>query len=349
MHYNINIKIKRPAFMKKKRVTRKEIAELANVSPSTVSRALSGHPSIPKSTAEKILKIAEKLNYVPSYLAKSFYQKKSYRLGAVIPYCATKDKIETVPSEYFSQMLYGCIISASSQNYTISVISDDGLDEKELARYVLSHMVDGLILLGTKFNDRRFEYLLQEEIPFILVYNYIPDRDCLFVDIDCESGMREAFEYLIKKGVKSYGFLGGNKEFVDAIDREKTFLNLVKEFNINEFLLVEGDFSRESGFAAAPKFIEKGLPEAILCANDQMAFGLIRGFQKSGIKVPEDVKIVGFDNQEISLLSSPSITTINNPFYMVGKLAAKNLINFLNKKEIEIKKLKSTLIIRESA
>lgn len=334
---------------KKKRVTRRDVAEIVGVSPSTVSRVLSGHPSISKETAEKVLKVAKQMNYIPSHLAKSFYQRKSFRLGAVIPYWASKDKIETVPSEYFSQMLYGCIISASERNYTISVISDDGLDEKKIANFVLSHMVDGLIFFGTKFNDRRFNYLCEEEIPFILVYNYLPDRDCLFVDIDSESGMTEAFEYLIAKGVKTFGYLGGNKEFVDAIDRERIFFELVERFGVERYVMLEGDFSRECGFKAAQEFVNAGLPDAILCANDQMAFGLIRGFYELGISVPADVKVVGFDNQEISIISNPSISTINNPFYMVGKLAAKNLIDFLSGNKIETQRLKSHFIKRESA
>ncbi len=335
--------------MKKKRVTRKDVAEKAGVSPSTVSRALNKHPSIPESTARRIMKIAKELNYVPSHLAKSFYQKKSYRVGIVIPYCVTGDKIETVHSEYFSQMLFGCTISASKENYTISVISDNGLDEKELSRLVLSHTVDGLIFLGTKFKDKRFDYLLSENIPFILVYNYIPDKECLFVDIDCETGMREAFEYLRSKNINKICYIGGNKEYINAIDRENTYFNLIKKFNLNHLYTIEGNFSKESGFNAAKFIIENGLPEAVFCANDLTAFGLIRAFLAIGIKVPDDVKVIGFDNQEISLLSSPTITTIDNPFYRVGYYAAKNLINLLNGKEIEIKKFPSKLILRESA
>ncbi|MGC8765057.1 MAG: LacI family DNA-binding transcriptional regulator [Brevinematia bacterium] len=335
--------------MKKKRVTRKDVAEKAGVSPSTVSRALNKHPSIPKATADRIIKIAKELEYVPSNLARSFYQKKSYRIGIVIPYCVTKDKIETVHSEYFSQMLFGCMISASKENYTVSVISDNGLDEKELSRLVLSHTVDGLIFLGTKFMDPRFNYLLDKNIPFILVYNYIPDRDCLYVDIDCVSGMREAFEYVKSKNIRKVCYIGGNKEYINAIDREKTYLNLVKEFNFEHLFIVEGDFSKESGFNAAEIILKNGLPEVVFCANDLIAFGLIRGFFSLGINVPDDVKVIGFDNQEISLLSSPTITTINNPFYRVGYIASQNLIYSLNGKEIETKRLPSRFIQRESA
>ncbi len=231
--------------MKKHKITRKDVAEKAGVSPSTVSRALNDHPSIPKSTAQKIKKIAKELNYIPSHLARSFYQKKSYRIGIVIPYYVTKDKIETVHSEYFSQMLFGCIISASKENYTISVISDNGMNEKELARTVLSHTVDGLIFLGTKYKDQRFNYLLDENIPFILVYNYQPDRNSLFIDIDSMSGMKEAFQYLASIGIKNLAYISGNKEYINAIDREKSYLELIEEFKMKNLKIIEGNFSKE--------------------------------------------------------------------------------------------------------
>ncbi|MCX7821429.1 MAG: LacI family transcriptional regulator [Brevinematales bacterium] len=335
--------------MRKHKITRKDVAEKAGVSPSTVSRALNDHPSIPKSTAERIKKIAKDLNYIPSHLARSFYQKKSYRIGIVIPYYVTKDKIETVHSEYFSQMLFGCIISASKENYTISVISDNGMNEKELARTVLSHTVDGLIFLGTKYKDQRFYYLLEENIPFILVYNYLPDKNSLFIDIDSMSGMKEAFNYLSYIGIKKLAYIGGNKEYINAIDRENAYLSLVKEFNMTNLKIVEGNFSKESGFEAAKEIAINPLPEAVLCANDLTAYGLIKGLEKLNIKVPDDIRVIGFDNQEISLISSPTITTIDNPFYRVGYLAAKNLIHFLNNKEVISQKLESKLVIRESA
>lgn len=335
--------------MRKHKITRKDVAERAGVSPSTVSRALNDHPSIPKSTAERIKKIAKELNYIPSHLARSFYQKKSYRIGIVIPYYVTKDKIETVHSEYFSQMLFGCIISASKENYTISVISDNGLNEKELARIVLSHTVDGLIFLGTKYKDPRFYYLLEENIPFILVYNYLPDKNSLFIDIDSMSGMREAFQYLDSIGIKKLAYISGNKEYINAIDRENAYLTLIEEFKMTNLQIIEGNFSKESGFEAASKIANSPLPDAVICANDLTAYGLIKGLEKFNIKVPEDIKVIGFDNQEIALISSPTITTIDNPFYRVGFLAAKNLIHFLNNKEVISQKLESKLVIRESA
>ncbi len=336
--------------MKKNKITRKDVAEKAGVSPSTVSRALNDHPSIPKSTADRIKQIAKELNYIPSHLARSFYQKKSYRIGIVIPYYVTKDKIETVHSEYFSQMLFGCIISASRHNYTISVISDNGMSEKELAKTVLSHTVDGLIFLGTKYRDERFYYLIEENIPFILVYNYLPDKKSLFIDIDSESGMREAFNYLNSINVKKIAYLGGNKEYINAIDRERNFLNLVSEFQMDNWGIIDGNFSKDSGVEAARYLLKsKKLPEAIICANDLMAFGLIRELKQNNIKIPEDIKVIGFDNQEISLISSPTITTINNPFYKVGYLASENLIKYLTNQQVDTYKLESKLILRESA
>ncbi|MBI4977480.1 MAG: LacI family DNA-binding transcriptional regulator [Spirochaetes bacterium] len=335
---------------KKKKVTRREIAAFAGVSPSTVSRALAGSPLIPDSTKARIGELAKKHGYVPSSLARSFYQKKSFRIALVIPFSLSEGRVRTVPSEYFSKMLYGAVSAATEARFSLNVIADDGLSSASLAHEVLSHSVDGFIFLGGSIaqNDR-FDELHRKNIPFVLVHHYVPGKPYISVDTDSESGLRELLKYFHDNGVRTIGFVTGGEQFVNAIDRKSLLMRLAGEYDCTVSKIVEGNFSRTSGRYAAEQFMKKPFPDAIVCANDRMAFGLIEEMKRNGIRIPDAVRVAGFDNQDVATLISPALTTIENPFYDVGRGAAEKLIALIGGKKVESSRLPSRLMVRESA
>lgn len=334
---------------KRTTVSRREIAEAARVSPSTVSRALAGSPLIPEATKKKIERIARRFGYVPSNLARSFYQKKSFRLGIVIPFSLHEGRVRAVPSEYFSKVLYGAVGAAKAARYSVTVITDDGLTARDLERDVLSHSVDGFIFLGGRIGDTRYDELHARSVPFVLVHHYVPGRPFITVDTDSESGLRELFAYFKEKNVRVLGFVNGGEHFVNAVDRTVLFNALTKEFGFTVMRSVDGDFSRTSGRNAADHFLGKPFPDAIVCANDRMAFGLIEAMKRENISIPADVRVTGFDNQDVSTLLTPALTTIDNPLYDIGALAAKKLMQRIRGDSAESERLPSRLIVRESA
>lgn len=333
-----------PPSRKNKRVNREEIARRAGVSPSTVSRALDDNPLIPAATRGRIKKIAAKLGYVPSHLGKSYYQGKSFRLGVVVPFSN-----RNVVTEYFSKMIYGIITTAEQDHYAITVVADDHLSAGALCRRVQSRSMDGLLFLNSRRDDRRFGGLYRKGIPFIMVHHYVGNRPFLFMECDPGPGMIEAFEHLKVKGVRSTAFLAGNRLYVDALDRLALYRRLVRRFGFKDIGVIPGDFSRSSGVRAAAHLVKKGVPDAVLCANDRMAFGLLEGLRGKGVRVPEQVRVIGFDNQSVCTLISPQLTTIDNPFEEIGKQAAKKLIDLIRGKKVKSGRLPSKLILRESA
>ena len=241
------------------------------------------------------------------------------------------------------------MLFAQDKNYSVTVIPDNGLSSKELALKVLSNNVDGLIFLGIRNGDNRFEKLYVEKIPFIFVHHYEPGKPYPYVDTDAEAGMREAMEYIKKQGLSNCMLAGGGESFRNAIDRTFIYKKLIKEFNLHDSGIINGDFSIKSGFFAAKKIAEDSLPEVIFCANDRVACGLIQGLHSLKIRIPQDVKVIGFDDMNVANIISPKLTTIENPFFECGKKAGELILScILGKKQNSII-LPSKLVIRESA
>ena len=332
-----------------KKVTRNDIANLLGISPSTVTRALNDHKATSEETKKKVMQLAEEMGYIPSDLGRSFYQNKSFRLGVLIPYRKMTGGIHSITHEHLTIFLYGLILSASTEEYTITNIADTGLDAKFLENQVLSKKIDGVILLGCKSQDHRPHYLYKKKVPFILIHHYVENRPFLFIESDPEIGYAELFDHLRKKNVRSIGFLSGGDDFVDAVDRKRIVVRLAEENNMKVSRIIEGDFSLQSGLLAANQFLEQKLPEVVICANDNMAFGLMEGFKKKEVSIPGDVGVTGFDNFELSNFITPKLTTINNPFYEIGLLAANMLIAQIKGDEVKSRKFPTHLVVRESA
>lgn len=328
------------------RITRIHVAKKAGVSPSTVTRALNDHPNIPEKTKKKIRSISKKLGYVPSRLARGFFQNKSFRIGLVVPF-ETNDFI--LPYEYFSKTTAGIIRSSDKQGYHVSIINDHGLSKQALVNFVLNHTVDGMIFLTIKTSDGRFSYLFKKKIPFVFIHHYCEDKPYIYVDCDAWTGMEQAFAHAREKGVQRVGFLGGGHDYVNAVDREKIFSELSSKYGMQIAKIVKGNFSRRSGHEAAQTFLAEERPQLIFCANDRMALGLLQGFQEKNVRVPQDVKIIGFDNQEISRISSPPMTTIENPFQEIGEKAAEKLIQLIRGEKVQSESLASRLVVRGTA
>lgn len=326
---------------------RNKVAKTAGVSPSTVTRALNDHQSIPPGTRDKIKRIAARLGYIPSHLGRSYYQKKSFRIGVVIPYDYRR-MTHPLPGEYFSKLLFGILLATSKEKYTVNLIADDGLTAQELERSVLAHSVDGLILFIRRLGDARYSRLYRNKIPFILVHNYVPGKPYPYVDCDSRTGMEEAFKYLVSRKIRKAGYLTGGKEYINSLDRERIFRELAKKYDFKISAIIDGDYSRKSGISAAKEFARKKLPRVIMCANDRMAFGLIEGLRQENVKVPDEVGVIGFDNQDTSNLIAFHLTTIENPFFQIGELAASKMIDMLNGVKITSEALPSKFIPRES-
>lgn len=328
--------------------SRNDVARLAGVSPSTVTRALNNHPSISSETVGRVKKAAEELDYVPSRLGRGHFQQKSFQIGLVIPFDDSDGRLRSVPEEYFSRCLYGMAKEARLRDYSISVITDSGLSADDLEREVRSRRVDGLIFLGTRLGDDRFIRLHERKVPLVLVHNRAENAPVPFVDTDSYPGLKELFDLLRIKGIDKIGLLNGGEHFFNALERKRIIETLSEQQGITITQSQEGYFSRRGGREAAPLFKKAGLPPVILCANDRMAYGLTEGLKALDVAIGLDVGIVGFDNLQLATLLNPTLTTIHNPFYRVGQGAASRLLAQINSEPTGDIIYPTHLVVRDS-
>jgi LacI family transcriptional regulator len=214
-------------------------------------------------------------------------------------------------------------------------------------------MVDGLIVMAYYLKDQYIDILTESGIPFVFI-DYPPKNEEIYsVLVDNESGSFEATEYLIFLGHKKIAFLEGPKAAWDSKARFEGYLKALKahslEFNPN--LVENGNFTKEEGYLATKRLLSKKEKfTAIFSANDQMAIGAIRALKEAGLKVPDDISLVGFDNIEASSIIEPPLTTVSQPIYEMGKKAVEVLVKLINNEGVKEKKimLKTKLIERHS-
>ena len=316
------------------KVTIADIAKKAKVSKMTVSRVLNEKDHVAKSTIEKVNKVIEEFGYQPNLLARSLASKRTMFLGIIIP------KIEHMfMDNYIAQIISGVTDISMQNKYRIILCPVDPWSErngKEYLNLARGRMLDGMILLKTKFNDVNIPILAESGFPFVLVNHKKYSQNVNFVDSRNIKGAKMAMEYLYKKGHRKIAFVAGSLDETNAKDRLKGYEEAIKEFDLeyrNDWV-VNGDFDKEKAYQEAEKLLKhREKPTAIFCSDDYMAIGVIDRLKEFGLSVPDDMAVMGFDDIEIGAYIKPSLTTIRQPIYELGKTAAEVLLKIMNREQ----------------
>jgi len=328
-----------------------DIAKRANVSKMTVSRVLNGKGHVAQSTINKVKKVIEDVGYQPNLLARGLASKRTMFLGVIIP------KIEHMfMDNYIAQIISGVTDVSIENKYRIILCPVDpdgeqnGMEYLNLAR---GKMLDGMILLKTKFNDTNIPILAESGFPFVLVNHKRYSQNVNFVDSQNTKGAKMAVEYLYNKGHRKIAFVAGSLDETNAKDRLKGYEEAIKIFKLQyrDEWIINGDFDKEKAYREAEKLLNhQEKPTAIFCSDDYMAIGVIDRIKEYGLSVPDDIAIVGFDDIEIGAYIKPSLTTIRQPIYDLGKSAAETLLKIINKEQnTPVRKLLNVeLVQRES-
>lgn len=337
----------------KKRTTIKDIASEAKVSPTTVSLVLTNEQTsrVGAATRKRILEIAKRLNYSPNYAARALVARESRTLGLVIT---------TLINPFYSEIAQDIIGQAKELGYSVIIGSArDGLeDERRSVHDLLDRGVDGLIICSCLRHDPVISDLLKESIPLVLAVRNVqqsPENPAVnSVGVDNERGAYLAVEHLIKIGHKKIGFLMGDQQTSTGYDRYAGVLAAfdVYSMEFNPDLVLYGDFRRKSGLHLTRKLfsMEKDIT-AIVAHNDHMAIGVLDGLREKGIRVPEDIAVIGFDDIEMAGLPGIDLTTVTQKKDLIGRTAVNILIEEIKESSNHLAKriiLNPTLIIRES-
>ena len=335
-----------------KRITIKDIARVANVSHTTVSRALNNKCRIRSETKERITSIAKELNYQPDFIARSLVMKRTRTLGLVIT---------TISNPFYIELAQGIEATARGLGYNIILCSthDDLSIEKQYTDMLRSKGVDGIIFTSAHMEDPNILYLAEEAFPIVLVnrrtYHPIVREKVDYVGIDNILGGFLAIEHLIRLGHQRIGVIGGSSESSVGFERVEGGKKALSTYGIEEVsdYFLEGDFLKESGYQGGKQFLKKDpLPTAIFATNDYMALGVYQAIIEEGYKVPEDVAIIGFNDIEFTAMKGVELTTIGQKKFEMGALAVRTLVEKIDGREVKPSAkeifLKPELIIRKT-
>lgn len=327
--------------------TMKDIARLAGVSTSTVSHVINKSRFVSEDIAERVNKAAQDLNYAPSALARSLKMNRTRTIGMLVT---------TSTNPFFGEVVKGVERSCYHKGYNLILCNTEGDNERMKASIntLLQKRVDGLLLMCSTLEGERIEVFDRyPDIP-VVVMDWGP---MLFASDKIQdnslSGGYIATNYLIECGHKDIGCITGPLIRHQAQMRYEGYKRAVLEagLEINPQWIVESDFECEGGYEAFNRMLEKGpLPSSIFVSNDMMAMGVLNAAHEKGIRIPEDVSIMGYDDIHIARFMSPALTTVHQPKYRLGKVAVETLLKKLEKETLEpqVVQLDPTLVVRKS-
>lgn len=336
--------------MNTKDITIYDIAEALSISPATVSRGLKDHPGIHKDTKKRIQKTALEMGYQHNKFASNLRRKTTNTIGVVIP---------RLNSYFMSSVIAGMEKVANAQGYNLIISQSQESAKKEIDSVVtmFNSRVDGLMVSlaydTNKFSH--FENLLKKSIPLIFFDRVFDHPDCTSIIIDNKKAGYEATIHLIRQGCRRIAHISGNPNRNVYADRLEGYKQALNESGIGykEDLVINSNLSDQGGAEAAQQLLAmKVLPDGIFASNDTSGVSCIREIKKAGLKVPQDIAVVGFNNDPISTVIEPNLTTVNYPGWEMGEIAANTLISKLKKEasgNLNTILLKHNLIVRESS
>lgn len=308
--------------------TIKDIARLAGVAPSVVSRALNNKYGVKESTRARIVAIARELGYYPNTAARSLVTRKTETIGVVMA---------DISEPFYSQTIKGMEYVALQTGYTLlfSNSYENIEDGRILQKMITAQRVDGLVIMGSNIREKSFiASLLEKEIPFVLVERSYSDPKVNCIWVDNVRGGYLATKHLIDKGHRRIAHIAGNLYYQVALDRVEGYKRALEESGIgfSEELVVVGNFVTEDGYRATKEVLNLGCT-AIFAANDAMAYGALQAIAEEGLRVPDDIAVIGFDDLEFSSLTNPPLTTVRQPRYEMGRRSLEVLTSILRGKQ----------------
>lgn len=317
--------------MRSAQITIKDIAKMLGVSPSTVSRALKDHPDISPETKKKITETAEKLNYNPNYLALSLKKSKSNTIGVIIP---------ELVHFFFSTVISGIEDISIDAGYNVMVCQSNEKYQREIlnANSLLAHRVDGVLISVTKESESfdHIKKLITNNIPIVFFDRIVEEIETDVVVVDDYIGAYLATRHLLDIGRRRIVHLAAPDILHIGHLRKKGYLKALDEFNIQPQpeLIFQCD-TREKALETVDMILALDpLPDAIFAVNDFTAVAAMQGLKKAGIKIPEQIAIVGFGNGPLGEISTPSLTTVEQQGYEIGREAARLLIERIERNTI---------------
>jgi LacI family transcriptional regulator len=324
-----------------------DVAKRAGVSPATVSRVLNQSPLVKEKTKHKVIQAIDELGYFPNAAAKQLRSQKTMTIGVVVT---------DINISYNAEIIKGIENIAHPRKYKVLICDSDNQKEKEYdyLSLLMDRTVDGMIFVAPHLKDQVLIDLSEKNYSIGLIGRYIKHSKIPCAHTDNVKFSKEVVEHLIERGHREIAFLSGYADVVDSYERLEGYIKALRDCQISfrPELIESGNFSEEGGYEAIKRLFSKNIQfSAVYAANDEMALGVYKACRELGMNLPNQLAIVGVDNDRICKYIKPTLSTVKQPKYTMGALISEKLIDQMNENEFANQrefKVDSQLIIRES-
>ncbi len=330
----------------------RDIAERLGVSVTTVSRALAGYNDVAPKTRQLVLRTAREMGYYPNLTARQLQRRRTDTIGLVVDVTGPR-----FSDPLFSELLAGVGNRAAREGFDLFVatmLPDTDDELQAYRRLVRGRRVDGIIVVRTRVADRRVQFLLEQQFPFITFGRSTITDHVSWVDVDGERGVQMVVERLIAAGHRHIAMLQPDLPLMFALLRERGYRRAMRAHGlpVKETWIVRRPLTEDGGYQGMQHLLRlRTPPTAVVAGNDQMAIGAIRALQDRGLRAGSDVAVVGFDDIPLARHVHPSLTTLRQPIYEIGQHLCRLLVAVLRREADGPRHLllQPELIVRESA
>ncbi len=305
-----------------------DIAKLAGVSRSTVSRVVNDDPNVRESVRKRVLEVIQDTGYHPNAAARSLASQRSLTLGLVLPHSV--HLFFTDP--YFPRLTQGIAQACNHYNYTLALflLATKEDEEKLYPRISRKGLLDGILVQTGQIGDQLIERLGSSNIPLVIAGRPPQVEELSYIDVDNVNGAYNAVSHLVQMGYKRTATITGPNNTTVGIDRKEGYVKalLQRGRSVDETLIAEADFTESGGYYAMRKLLNSH-PDAVFAASDIMAIGAMRAVREAGLCIPADIAFVGFDDLPLPIPADPPLTTIRQPVFQFGFKAIEILIDLI--------------------
>jgi LacI family transcriptional regulator len=311
-----------------------EVARLAGVSRSTVSRVLNEDRRVSPAVRTRVQAIVAEHDYHPHAAARSLASRRMRVLGLLV----SKAVVSIFTDPFYPLLIQGTAEACNAADHTLTMLMDTSVDGTAVAqlyrRVIRGRHVDGLILACQTVDDPIVARLKKDRFPFVLVGRH-PGAEVSFIDIDSRGAAREAVTHLLAHGHRRIAAVCGPPNLIASIDRHAGYVTALQEAGLppDPSLVVFADFTQRGGYRATQRLLAAGVrpPDALFVASDAMAFGALAAIREAGLRVPEDVAVMGFDGLAGGAETRPPLSTIAQPVADLGREAVRTLLELIER------------------
>jgi LacI family transcriptional regulator len=330
-------------------LTLESLAKMIGVSRSTISRVINGSPNVSPEVREKVLKAIQSTGFHPNAAARSLASQRSWMIGLVLP----RNVASFFTDPYFPQLTQGIAYSCNEHDLslTLFLVSSKKDEEKIYPRILRSKMLDGVLIQSGEAADILINQLAVSNLPMVVLGRPWEAKNVTYIDVDNVESAVKATHHLVNLGYRRIATITGTPNSTVSVDRLEGYRKCLalagRDYDPD--LVAEGDFTENGGYEAMKQLLLQKA-DAVFCASDMMAAGAIRAIQEVGLRIPEDVALVGFDDIPLSGLTKIKLTTVRQPIEQFGIKAVELLIDLIEKGNKPARRmfLDTELVIRES-